>query len=304
MELIFRTIWLLRNKYRFNGYVHVKAIPGADPELIHRIGFLVDRMSVNLELPTAEGLRALAPNKHRKNILTPMRQIQNKITENKNDLVLYRNAPVFVGGGQATQMIIGATPENDYQVLNVAESLYQKFDLKRVFYSAFVNVTGDKQLPALPGGPPLLREHRLYQADWLLRFYGFEAGELLSEQKPNFNVLLDPKADWALRHLELFPVEINRADYQMILRVPGIGVKSAQRILTARRHSRLDWPQLKKIGVVLKRAQYFLTASGKMAEGLRFTPDSVLRGLIAAERPLLPQQEAVQLSLFEQTEPA
>ena len=245
MELIFRTIWLLRNKYRFNGYVHVKAIPGADPELIHRIGFLVDRMSVNLELPTAEGLRALAPNKHRKNILTPMRQIQNKITENKNDLVLYRNAPVFVGGGQATQMIIGATPENDYQVLNVAESLYQKFDLKRVFYSAFVNVTGDKQLPALPGGPPLLREHRLYQADWLLRFYGFKDCELLDEKRPYFNVMLDPKEDWAVRHLDQFPVEINKAPMERLLRVPGIGVKSAQRIVAARRSTNLTFADLK-----------------------------------------------------------
>ena len=214
MELLYRTIWLLRNKYRFNGYIHVKAIPGADAELVQRIGFLVDRMSVNLELPTAEGLRNLAPNKHRKNILTPMRQIQNHIKMNKEELVLYRNAPRFVGGGQATQMIVGATPENDYQILNVAESLYDKFELKRVFYSAFVKVNEDKSLPALPGGPPLLREHRLYQADWLLRFYGFKAAELLDEKRPFFNVMLDPKEDWAVRHLEQFPIEINRAPYE------------------------------------------------------------------------------------------
>ncbi len=191
MELIYRTVWLLRNKYRFNGYVHVKAIPGADPELIHKTGFLADRMSVNLELPTAEGLRELAPNKHRKTILTPMRQIQSGIEANKNELVLYRNAPRFVAGGQSTQLIIGATPESDYQIVSVAESLYQKFALKRVFYSAFVNVTGDRALPALPGGPPLLREHRLYQADWLLRFYGFKGEELLDESRPYFNVMLD-----------------------------------------------------------------------------------------------------------------
>ena len=184
MERIYRTVWLLRNKYRFNGYVHVKAIPGADPMLIRQTGFLVDRMSVNLELPTAEGLKALAPNKHRKTILTPMRQIQNEITSNKEDIVLYRNAPRFVAGGQSRQMIIGATPESDFQIINVAESLYQKFQLKRVFYSAFANVTRDKLLPALPGGPPLLREHRLYQADWLLRFYGFRAEELLDEKRP------------------------------------------------------------------------------------------------------------------------
>ncbi|MBQ9137003.1 MAG: putative DNA modification/repair radical SAM protein, partial [Lachnospiraceae bacterium] len=175
MELIYRTIYLLRNRYRFNGYVHVKAIPGADPRLIQLTGYLADRMSVNLELPTAEGLKNLAPNKHRKMILKPMRQIQNGITENKNEIMLYRNAPRFVAGGQSTQMIIGATPENDFQIINVAENLYDKFSLKRVFYSAFVRVNEDKDLPALPGGPPLLREHRLYQADWLLRFYGFKA---------------------------------------------------------------------------------------------------------------------------------
>lgn len=279
MELIYRTLWLLRNKYRFNGYVHVKAIPGADPELIERTGFLVDRMSVNLELPTAESLRYLAPNKHRKSILTPMRQIQTGIRANKDELVLYRNAPRFVGGGQATQMIIGATPESDWQIINVAESLYQKFDLKRVFYSAFVNVTGDKALPALPGGPPLLREHRLYQADWLLRFYGFQASELLDEKRPFFNVMLDPKEDWAVRHLECFPVEINRAPLEQLLRVPGIGVKSAQRIVAARRSANLTFSDLKKIGVVLKRALYFITCSGKMMYPVKLEEDYIVRNL-------------------------
>lgn len=279
MELIYRTIWLLRNKYHFNGYVHVKAIPGADGELIQRTGYLVDRMSVNLELPTAEGLRTLAPNKHRKNILTPMRQIQNGINENKNELVLYRNAPRFVGGGQATQMIIGATPETDYQILNVAESLYQKFELKRVFYSAFVKVNEDKSLPALPGGPPLLREHRLYQADWLLRFYGFQAKELLDEKRPFFNVMLDPKEDWAVRHLEEFPVEINKASYEMLLRVPGVGVKSARRIVAARRSGNLSFADLKKIGVVLKRAIYFITCSGRMMYPTKLEEDYIVRNL-------------------------
>lgn len=279
MELIYRTIWLLRNKYHFNGYVHVKAIPGADGELIQRTGYLVDRMSVNLELPTAEGLRTLAPNKHRKNILTPMRQIQNGINENKNELVLYRNAPRFVGGGQATQMIIGATPETDYQILNVAESLYQKFELKRVFYSAFVKVNEDKSLPALPGGPPLLREHRLYQADWLLRFYGFQAKELLDEKRPFFNVMLDPKEDWAVRHLEEFPIEINKASYEMLLRVPGVGVKSARRIVAARRSGNLSFTDLKKIGVVLKRAIYFITCSGRMMYPTKLEEDYIVRNL-------------------------
>ncbi len=279
MELIYRTIWLLRNQYHFNGYVHVKTIPGADWELIRMTGYLADRMSVNLELPTAEGLRSLAPNKHRKNILTPMRQIQNGITENKNELALYRSAPRFVGGGQSTQMIIGATPESDYQILNVAESLYQKFSLKRVFYSAFVNVTGDSALPALPGGPPLLREHRLYQADWLLRFYGFQASELLDEKRPYFNVMLDPKEDWAVRHLEQFPVEVNRAPLGQLLRVPGIGVKSAQRIVAARRSTNLTFADLKKIGVVLKRAIYFLTCNGRLMYPVKLEEDYIVRNL-------------------------
>ncbi len=279
MEMIYRTIWLLRNKYRFNGYIHVKAIPGADAELVRRIGFLVDRMSVNLELPTAEGLKALAPNKHRKNILTPMRQIQNGIHANKEELVVYRNAPKFVAGGQSTQMIIGATNESDYQILNVAEGLYRKFELKRVFYSAFVKVNEDKALPSLPGGPPLLREHRLYQADWLLRFYGFKAEELLDEKRPFFNVMLDPKEDWAVRHLEQFPVEINRASYETLLRVPGVGVKSAMRIVAARRNTNLTFADLKKIGVVLKRAVFFVTCNGRMMYPVKLEEDYIVRNL-------------------------
>lgn len=281
MELLYLTLYRLRKEYRFQGYIHVKAIPGADPELVRLTGFLADRMSVNLELPTAEGLRRLAPNKHRKNILTPMRLIQNGITANKEELAVYRHTPSFVPAGQSTQMIIGATPETDYQIMSVAQSLYDKFSLKRVFYSAFVGVNEDKELPALPGGPPLLREHRLYQADWLLRFYGFRAEELLDEARPNFNVLLDPKEDWALRHLECFPVEINRADYRTLLRVPGIGVKSAKRIVGARRSGVLRFEDLKKIGVVLKRAQYFITCGGKTAAPIRLEEDFITRNLLS-----------------------
>lgn len=302
MELICRTIGLLRKQYRFNGYIHVKAIPGADPELIRQTGFLADRMSVNLELPTAEGLHALAPNKHRKTILTPMRQIQNGITQNRNELVLYRNAPSFVPGGQSTQMIVGATPENDYQLLNVAEGLYQKFGLKRVFYSAFVNVTGDKALPALAGGPPLLREHRLYQADWLLRFYGFRASELLDESRPFFNVLLDPKEDWAVKHLGYFPVEINRAPLEQLLRVPGIGVKSAKRIVAARRCTALGFADLKKIGVVLKRALFFITCNGRMMYPVKLDEDAIVRNLTEEKERIRLGSDGMtyrQMSLFD-----
>ena len=302
MELIHEAVHKLRTLYRFQGYIHVKAIPGADPLLVQRVGLLADRMSVNLELPTAEGLKKLAPNKHRKNILGPMRQIQQGIAQNKNEIAVYRHAPSFVPAGQSTQMIVGATPESDYHIMTVAENLYQKFSLKRVYYSAFVSVNEDKDLPALPGGPPLLREHRLYQADWLLRFYGFEAGELLSEDKPNFNILLDPKADWALRHLEQFPVEINRADYQMILRVPGIGVKSAMRIVRARRNGNLTFSDLKKIGVTLKRALYFITCNGRMMYPTKLEEDYIVRNLISHKDRLPFDRDQVtyrQLSLFD-----
>lgn len=304
MELICRTIYKLRHEHHFQGYIHVKAIPGANPVLIQQTGLLADRMSINLELPTADSLKKLAPNKHRKNILTPMRQIQQGIIQNKNELALYRSTPNFVPAGQSTQVIVGATPESDYQIMSVAENLYQKFDLKRVFYSAFVQVNEDKDLPALPGGPPLLREHRLYQADWLLRFYGFAADELLSEARPNFNVLLDPKCDWALRHLELFPMEINSVDYNQLLRIPGIGVKSAQRIIRARRGGNLNFGDLKKIGVVLKRALYFITCGGKMMYRTKVEEDYITRNLLTVREKLPFEVGGLsfrQLSLFDDT---
>lgn len=279
MELICETVHKLRTVHRFQGYIHVKAIPGADPVLIQKAGYLADRMSVNLEMATAEGLKEMAPNKHRKNILKPMRQIQNGIAENKNELTLYKHAPRFCEAGQSTQMVIGALPESDYQIMSVAENLYDKFSLKRVYYSAFVNVNEDKELPALTGGPPLLREHRLYQADWLLRFYHFKVDELLTEDRPNFNMAIDPKADWAVRHLEIFPVEINRADYQLLLRIPGVGVKSARRIVAARRFGNLTFEDLKKIGVVLKRALYFITCSGKMMYPTKIDEAYIVRNL-------------------------
>ena len=281
----------------------MKAIPGADKLLIYRTGFLADRMSVNLELPTAEGLKALAPHKNRKNILTPMRYVQTKIVESKQELALYKNAPRFVPAGQSTQMIIGATPESDYQILNVAESLYKKFGLKRVFYSAFVHVNEDKALPAKTGeGPPLLREHRLYQADWLLRYYGFEAAELLSEKEPNFNIYLDPKCNWALRNLEFFPLEINKADYYALLRVPGIGYRSAGRIVKARKNAVLGFEDLKKMGVVLKRSLYFITCSGRMMYPVRLEEDYITKNLMSTKERLPREVREMgyrQISLFD-----
>ena len=292
MELLYTVLYKLRHEHNFQGYIHVKAIPGADSRLI-----------VNIELPTAESLRLLAPHKTRKNILAPMRFVQQMSAENQYEIQTYRHVPKFVPAGQSTQMIIGATPESDYQILHVAESLYKKFDLKRVFYSAFIPVNEDKNLPSVKEQrPPLLREHRLYQADWLLRYYHFEAGELLDEENPNFNAYLDPKCFWALRHLEEFPIEINYAAYDMLLRVPGIGYKSASRIVKARRMGMLDFEDLKKMGVVLKRALYFITCKGKMMYPIRMDEDYITRNLLNTKEKLPEGADGMsfrQLSLFD-----
>ena len=376
MQQICTAIRMLREVYKFNGYIHCKAIPGADPALVEMCGWYADRMSVNLEFPTAEGLKALAPGKTRKKILTPLRQIQDGIAEShaylgmnggnkgaywytqrrlegdyseftggieqvaedrarlaerlnqrlgkslgrrktsqieagsfaeaktekgcveakrisgsdylpmnsRQSRLQFMNQMTgkrgFVPAGQSSQMIIGATQETDLQIISVSEALYQRFDLKRVFYSAFIRLNDDSALPVIPGGPPLLREHRLYQADWLLRYYGFAAKELLTEQRPNFNIYLDPKCNWAIDHLGMFPVEINDADYFTLLRVPGIGPKSARRIVSSRKTARLDYFDLKKMGVVLKRAQFFITCSGKMMEHVKVSEDMILSRMI------------------------
>lgn len=299
MELMIKSLRLLREKYRFNGYIHAKAIPGAAPELVEQLGLLADRLSVNIELPSESGLKTLAPDKTKGAILAPMQQIQVRNQENKEELVKYRHAPKFAPAGQSTQLIVGATADTDFQILRLTQGLYDRYRLKRVFFSAYVPVVEHALLPAKNVKPPLLREHRLYQADWLLRFYKFRAEELLDESNPSFDTRVDPKCSWALAHLDFFPVEVNTADYETLLRVPGIGIVSARRILTARRVGPLHIDDLKKLGVVMKRAQYFLTASGRVADGLRFTPDSLLHNLIAVEQPLLPQQDMVQLSLFD-----
>ena len=286
MELIYETVLRLRTVYHFHGYIHVKAIPGADPQLIQQTGFLVDRMSCNLELPTAEGLRSLAPNKPRRQLLKPMRQIQQQITVSKHEVALYRHAQPFVPAGQSTQMIIGATGESDYQIMSVSEALYGRFKMKRVFYSAYVGVNEDSRLPAVGTMPPLLREHRLYQADWLIRFYGFKAAELLSKRQPNFNLLLDPKCDSAVRHLETFPVEVMTAAYYQLLRVPGLGVNSARRICRARRYGGLRFEDLKKMGVVLKRAMYFITCQGRVYMPFRMDERFITTNLLGLKERL------------------
>lgn len=347
MEQIYQAIYLLRNQYKFNGYIHVKAIPGADPLLIEKTGWLADRMSINLEMPTSAGLQTLAPQKSRKTILTPMRQIQVGRVENHlllegralpgsrnhlrlgaapEDETFSDTAPAaeqassptsgtpddnplsnkhlpaaekqnfslqefhpdasFVPAGQSTQMIVGASDESDYEIVHMAAAMYKQFDLKRVFYSAFVNTTHDPILPNLKGGPPLLREHRLYQADFLLRFYQFEAEEIITEDTPFLNVQIDPKCNWALNHLAFFPVEVQTADYHTLLRIPGVGVKSARRILAARRLGHLDFASLKKFGVVLKRAMYFITCGGKTMIPLKLNERFILTNLLGLRERL------------------
>ena len=298
-EQMIESLRILREDYGFNGYIHAKAIPGTSPELVYRLGLLADRLSVNIELPSEQGLRSLAPDKSRSAILRPMGLIRDQARQSKSELTKYKHAPAFAPAGQSTQLIVGATQDTDRHILHLTESLYAKYRLKRVFYSAYVPIVESSLLPSLDTKPPLLREHRLYQADWLLRFYGFRAEELLDEQHPDFNPRIDPKCFWAICHPEQFPVEIMRAEYETLLRVPGIGPVSARRIVSARRVSHLRYEDLSRLGVVLKRAQFFITCGGRMRSGLRFSAGTLLRQLEAVERGQLPQAEAQQLSLFD-----
>lgn len=297
-ELMVKTLTILREEYDFTGYIHAKAIPGADPLLTAQLGRLADRLSVNIELPSSQSLALLAPDKKKDDIFRPMAQIQQGILESKADKLKFRHAPDFAPAGQSTQMIVGASEETDYHILKLSEGMYHKYGLKRVFFSAYIPVADSPLLPSpVDFQPPLLREHRLYQSDWLLRFYHFQADEILSPEHPTLNPALDPKCNWAMDHLEFFPVEVNTADYRTLLRVPGIGPVGARKILSARRWRALDETALKKLGIVMKRAQYFITCAGKMTPALRAKPESVLRALTALEAPAIaPQYE--QLSLF------
>lgn len=298
MELILKAIKKLRNEYSFNGYIHVKAIPGADLRLIAEAGSYADRMSVNIELPSSQGLKLLAPQKKKEEILKPMSFITSSIAEKKEEKRTFKKSSSFVPAGQSTQLIIGATPDHDLSILKLSEGLYNRFSMKRVYYSAYVPVSDNPKLPALTT-PPLLREHRIYQADWLLRYYGFRADELLDEGHSNFDIELDPKSDWALRNLHLFPVEINRVDKSILLRIPGIGVRSAQKILAARRVGLLSYDSLKKIGVVLKRARYFITCQGKYY-GEKSMNENIVRIGLVSGRPQIPSgtPQWEQLSIF------
>lgn len=297
MERLYEAIFILRKEYNFNGYIHVKTIPGASKELIDKLGHLVDRTSINIELPSNDSLKLLAPQKEKVGILTPMQYISKEISISKQEKSKYKEK--FVPASQTTQLIVGATPETDLKIMKLSESLYNKLSLKRVYYSAYVSINEDSNLPAL-SSPPLLRENRLYQADWLIRFYGFKIDDLLDETHPNFHTMLDPKCDWALRNLQHFPVEINKADYNTLLKVPGIGVISAKRIITARREFNLTFENLKKLGIVLKRARYFITCNGKYYDPIKhFNENFIAQNLLFLERTSTSSLNYVQTSLFD-----
>ena len=302
-ELLIKTLKILREEKGFRGYIHVKAIPGADEKLIEELGFLADRMSVNVELPSRESLKLLAPDKDPFDLYKLMKQITT-VKKEQEFLPAVRRGPSFVPAGQSTQMIIGASPESDRSIVKISENLYQKYQLKRVYYSAYIPVNQDNLLPAVTTEPPLLREHRLYQADWLLRFYKFTADEILSEDRPNFNLYLDPKANWAVQNYQRFPVDVQTASYDQLLRVPGIGPKSAQNIVKARKYYRLHLTDLKKLGIVIKRAQYFIACNHETPAGLIKDPEWIITSLISSKQYEVlkkhnTQSTSEQLTLFD-----
>ena len=298
MEILTEVVEKLRNEHNFGGYIHLKAIPGADEELINKAGRLVDRMSVNLELPSDKSLKLLAPEKNKEEIFKPMKNIKNQIIINKDERRKYKNSSIFVPGGQSTQLIVGATKETDLNILTLSENLYNKFALKRVYYSAYVPVNSGKNLPDIKN-PPTLREHRLYQGDWLLRVYGFKASELLSKEKPNLDINFDPKTNWALNNIHLFPVEINKAPYEMLIRVPGIGIRGARKIISARRINSLTFIDLKKLGIVIKRAQYFITCGGKYFGCVPLDNEKIKKALTPKIDLNLLEEDSEQISFFD-----
>ncbi|MBA9078112.1 MULTISPECIES: putative DNA modification/repair radical SAM protein [Rufibacter] len=299
MERLVRVARKLRQEHKFNGYIHLKTIPGASEELIREAGLYADRLSVNIELPTEASLQTLAPEKNFTEVLTPMSHIKDQLVLVKEEKKLFKSTPAFAPAGQSTQLIVGASPENDRQILTLASGLYQNYELKRVYYSGYVPVTADSRLPLI-STPPIIRENRLYQADWLLRLYGFGVNELVDEQNPQLDLQIDPKLAWALRNRQVFPLEINTADYEMIVRVPGIGLKSAKKIVAARRFAPLTWEHLRQIGVVLKRAKYFITAGGRSLERREWDEEVIRRRILFGEKGDRNGLWGSQLDLFSQ----
>jgi putative DNA modification/repair radical SAM protein len=299
MERLVRIAKKLRQEHKFNGYIHLKTIPGASEELIKEAGLYADRLSVNIELPSEKSLIALAPEKNYSEILLPMNNIKQQLVQAKEEKKLFKSAPAFAPAGQSTQLIVGASAENDQQILQLSSQLYKDYSLKRVYYSGYVPISSDSRLPIITE-PPIIRENRIYQADWLMRFYGFDVKEILDDSNPHLDLDIDPKLSWALRNRHVFPVELNTADYEIILRVPGIGVKSAKKIVSARRFASLNYEHLRQMGVVLKRAKYFITCQQKSLQPYDFDSqrirNKILFGDGAVRSPLLTQQ----LDLFRQ----
>ena len=298
MERLVRVAKELRLEHKFNGYIHLKTIPGASDELMKEAGLYADRLSVNIEIPTENGLKLLAPDKDRKDMIQPMNFIKQEIIQNKNEIKLFKKAPLFVPAGQSSQMIIGATKETDQDIMYTANSLYKNFNLKRVYYSGYVPVSHDSRLPSFDSAVPMLRENRLYQADWLMRFYGFHVKELLNPTTPHLDLDIDPKLSWALRNPNQFPIDINKADLQMILRIPGIGVQSAQKIVSARTFQRLNWDNLKKLGVALNRAKYFITCNSTEFERRNLSSMQIKQYILASSSSKYLKSSTTQLQLF------
>lgn len=299
MERLVRVAKKLRQEHKFNGYIHLKTIPGASEELIKEAGLYADRLSVNIELPSEMSLQQLAPEKSYKEVLEPMGSIRQQLAQASEEKKLFKSAPSFAPAGQSTQLIVGASAENDHQILQLSSQLYKDYSLKRVYYSGYVPISSDSRMPIM-AEPPIIRENRIYQADWLMRFYGFEAKEIVDEQHPNLDLDIDPKLGWALRHRHVFPVEVNTADYELILRVPGIGIKSAQKIVSARRFAQLNFEHLRQMGVVLKRAKYFITCQTKSLQRQDFESELIRRKILFGEGSVRSALLKQQLDLFKQ----
>lgn len=298
MERLVRVTKKLRTEHNFNGYIHLKSIPGASDELMREAGLYADRLSINLEMPTENGLKLLAPDKNRQDMIQPMGFLRQEIIQNTEEKKLFKKAPIFAPAGQSTQMIVGATAENDKEVLTSANYFYKNFNLKRVYYSGYVPVLADNRLPGLNTEVPMIRENRLYQADWLMRFYGFKVNEIVNDQNPILDLDIDPKLSWALRNQQVFPIDINRADLQLILRVPGIGVQSAQKIVSARRFRKLSWDNLKALGVAINRAKYFITCNSNIFEKRDLTGTAIKQFILVESQSKYLKKIQPQLSLF------
>lgn len=298
MERMVKIAKKLRTEHRFNGYIHLKSIPGASQELLHEAGLYADRMSINLEMPTDEGLKLLAPEKSHQEVAEGLGTINNKLTEYRNTKKIIKSTPKFVPAGQSTQMVIGATPETDKDILYTADAYYKGFNLKRVYYSGYIPISEDTRMPALGSQPPLLRENRLYQTDWLMRFYGFEVHEIVNDKHPNLDTQVDPKLSWALRNPDLFPIDINSADYKMILRIPGIGVKSAKKIVQARKFGKIYTYQLQKLGIAYNRAKYFMICADTPHSMKEPEPEIIRRNILTQSSSKFLKQDPQQLTLF------